>query len=160
MGSILTMPTSGMLELDPEKYASTYSNQKASPGYFTHTLDMHHAKVELSSTLRAGISRYTFQKGQNNILINLGLGLTNETGAMIKLISNQEVEGYKTIGTFCYNPDVVRPIYFVAKLLIMFNLFSNFNQILIALSDEWLFLLFKVVKKLRETFVLMFIVKD
>ena len=116
MGSILTMPTSGMLELDPEKYASTYSNQKASPGYFTHTLDMHHAKVELSSTLRAGISRYTFQKGQNNILINLGLGLTNETGAMIKLVSNQEVEGYKTIGTFCYNPDVVRPIYFVAKL--------------------------------------------
>ena len=40
------------------------------------------------------------------------------------------------------------------------NLFSNFNQIFIALSEEWLFLPFKVVKKLRETFVLMFIVKD
>lgn len=116
LGSILTMPTQGPLELDPEVYATTYQNQEARPGYFTHDLDKHNIKVELSSTLRAGISRYTFSKGENNILINLGLGLTNETGAMVKVVSNQEVEGYKTIGTFCYHAEDVRPIYFVARL--------------------------------------------
>lgn len=116
LGSILTMPTSGSLELNPEVYASTYQNQEAHPGYFSHELDKHQTKVELSSTLRAGISRYTFSKGENNILINLGLGLTNETGAMIKVVSAQEVEGYKTIGTFCYHAEDVRPIYFVARI--------------------------------------------
>ncbi|MDW3194977.1 MAG: GH92 family glycosyl hydrolase [Cytophagales bacterium] len=116
LGSILTMPTHGPLELNPEMYATTYQNQEAKPGYFTHDLDQHQTKVELSSTLRAGISRYTFPKGENNILINLGLGLTNETGAMIKVVSEQEVEGYKTIGTFCYHAEDVRPIYFVARL--------------------------------------------
>lgn len=116
LGSILTMPTHGPLELDPEKYATTYQSQEARPGYFTHNLKKHQTKVELSSTLRAGISRYTFPKGENNILINLGLGLTNETGAMIKVVSDQEVEGYKTIGTFCYHAEDVRPIYFVARL--------------------------------------------
>ena len=116
LGSILTMPVKGPLELDPEAYASTYRNQTARAGYFTHELDKHQTRVELSSTLRAGVSRYTFSEGQNNILINLGLGLTNETGAMIKVVSDREVEGYKTIGTFCYHAEDVRPIYFVAQL--------------------------------------------
>ncbi len=116
LGSLLTMPTNGPLELDPEVYATTYSDQEARPGYFTHQLDKYQTKVELSSTLRAGISRYTFPKGENNILINLGLGLTNESGAMVKVVSDQEVEGYKTIGTFCYHAEDVRPIYFVARL--------------------------------------------
>ena len=116
LGSILTMPTKGALELNPEAYATTYTDQEARPGYFTHQLDKHQTKVEVSSTLRAGISRYTFSKGQNNILVNLGLGLTNETGALIKVISDQEVEGIKTIGTFCYHAEDVRPIYFVARL--------------------------------------------
>lgn len=116
LGSILTMPTRGELELNPEVYASTYKDQEARPGYFKHELEQHRTQVELSSSLRAGISRYTFSKGQNNILINLGLGLTNETGAMIKVVSDREVEGYKTIGTFCYHAEDVRPIYFVAQL--------------------------------------------
>ncbi len=69
----------------------------------------------MSATLRSGISRYTFPKGQSNILLNFGLGLTNETGAMLRIVSDTEVEGYKLIGTFCYHPEDVRPVYFVAK---------------------------------------------
>ncbi|OUR81044.1 alpha-mannosidase [Colwellia psychrerythraea] len=116
LGSILLMPTSGALELDAEKYGSSYSNEQASPGYYRNTLDKYDIDVEVSSTLRTGISRYTFAKGQSQILLNLGLGLTNETGGMLKVVSNNEVEGFKMVGTFCYHSEDVRPVYFVAKL--------------------------------------------
>jgi predicted alpha-1,2-mannosidase len=115
LGSIILMPTTGDLEFDPEKNGTTYSNEKASPGYYTNTLDKYQIKTEMSATLRTGISRYTFPAGQSNIFLNLGLGLTNETGAMLQIKSDTEVEGYKLIGTFCYNPEDVRPVYFVAK---------------------------------------------
>ncbi len=116
LGSILLMPTTGTLEFDAEKYGSTYSNERATPGYYTHNLYRYDTKVELSATLRTGISRYTFPKGQANILLNLGLGLTNESGAALKIISDTEIEGYKMIGTFCYNPEDVRPVYFVMRV--------------------------------------------
>ncbi|GLX77370.1 alpha-1 2-mannosidase [Thalassotalea insulae] len=116
LGSILLMPTTGALEFDAKKYGSTYHNEQASPGYYRTTLDKYQVDVELSSTLRTGISRYTFPKGQSHILLNLGLGLTNETGGMLKVVSNSEVEGFKMLGTFCYHSEDVRPVYFVAKL--------------------------------------------
>lgn len=115
LGSILLMPTTGVLELDPEKYGTTYSKEQAYPGYYSNHLNKYNIKSEVSATLRSGISRYTFPGGEAHILLNLGLGLTNETGAMLKIVSDTEVEGYKLIGTFCYNPEDVRPVYFVAK---------------------------------------------
>ncbi len=117
LGTILTMPTTGELQLDPEDYITTYSNEEARPGYYSHDLDEHNVRVELSSSLRSGISRYTFKEGgPANILVNLGLALTNETGGMLRVVSDQEVEGFRMIGTFCYHPEDVRPVYFVARV--------------------------------------------
>ncbi len=117
LGTILTMPTTGELQLDPEEYITTYSNEEARPGYYSHDLDAHNVRVELSSSLRSGISRYTFKEGgPANILVNLGLALTNETGGMLRVVSDQEVEGFRMIGTFCYHPEDVRPVYFVARV--------------------------------------------
>lgn len=116
LGSIISMPTSGAIDFNPENYGSTYSFEEASPGYYSNTLDKYGIKTEVTSTLRAGISKYTFPEGENNILLNLGLGLTNETGAMLRIVSDTEVEGFKTLGTFCYHAEDVRPVYFVAKL--------------------------------------------
>lgn len=116
LGSILLMPTTGKMDLDAEQYGSTYSNEQASPGYYKNTLDKYKVEAEVTSTLRTGISRYTFPKGESQIILNLGLGLTNETGAMVKVVSNHEVEGFKMLGTFCYHSEDVRPVYFVAKL--------------------------------------------
>jgi predicted alpha-1,2-mannosidase len=116
LGSILLMPTAGKLEFDAQKYGSAYHNESASPGYYNSTLDKYDIDVQVSSTLRTGISRYTFPEGESHILLNLGLGLTNETGGMLKVVSNNEVEGFKMLGTFCYNSEDVRPVYFVAKL--------------------------------------------
>ncbi len=116
LGSILLMPTSGALELDPENYGTTYYDEKASPGYYSNTLDSYRIQSELTSTIRTGLSKFTFPAGQGNIILNLGLGLTNETGATVKIISPTKIEGHKTIGTFCYNPEDVRPVYFAMEL--------------------------------------------
>ncbi|MBU0913386.1 MAG: GH92 family glycosyl hydrolase [Gammaproteobacteria bacterium] len=114
-GVLLLMPTHGKLQLDARDYGSTYSASAASPGYYRTTLDKYKIQAELTSTLRTGLSRFTFPKGESHLLLNLGLGLTNETGASLKIISNQEVEGSRMIGTFCYHPEDVRPVYFVAR---------------------------------------------
>mgnify|MGYP006266808441 FL=1 len=115
LGTILLMPTTGPLELDAEQYGSTYRNEAASPGYYTCTLDAYDIKVEATSTIRTGLSRYTFPAGQSHILLNLGLSLTNETGGMVRIVSPTEIEGHRLIGTFCYNPQDVRPVYFVIR---------------------------------------------
>jgi predicted alpha-1,2-mannosidase len=115
LGSVLLMPTTGELEVDLNKYATPISNQKASPGYYSAFLDRYAIKAEATTTQRTGISKYTFPEGQSNILLNLGHGLTNESGAYVKMTSDTEIEGYKLMGTFCYNPEAVFPVYFVVK---------------------------------------------
>ncbi len=115
LGTVITMPTSGKLVIDPKVNGSQYTNEVAHPGYYSNELTKYDIKTEVSSTLRTGISRYTFKEGQANILLNLGLGLTNETGGMVKVNSATEVEGYRMNGTFCYHPEDVRPVYFVAE---------------------------------------------
>ncbi|QZE13903.1 GH92 family glycosyl hydrolase [Halosquirtibacter laminarini] len=115
LGSIILMPTTGKLEVDKNKYGSTYSDQVAKPGYYSTIIDKYRVKAEVSATTRTGISRYTFPKGQSNILLNLGLGLTNESGAYAKIVSPTEIEGSKLLGTFCYHKDAVFPVYFVVK---------------------------------------------
>ena len=116
MGSLLTMPTSGPLDVDYHKYGSEYNDEHAEPGYYTNTLTRYGIKAEVSATERTSIERYTFGAGQANILINLGEGLTNESGATVRKVSDTEIEGSKLLGTFCYNPQAVFPIYFVMRV--------------------------------------------
>ncbi|MBV6643103.1 MAG: GH92 family glycosyl hydrolase [Cyclobacteriaceae bacterium] len=116
LGSILLMPTTGQLEFDSEKYGSTYENEVASPGYYSNELIKYGVRTEMTSTLRTGLSKYTFPAGESHILLNLGLGLTNETGSYLRIVSPTEVEGFKNFGTFCYSDEDVRPVYFVMKL--------------------------------------------
>lgn len=116
LGSLLLMPTTGDLNVDYKEYGSRYKEEQASPGYYTNYLTKYQVKTEVSATPRTGVSRFTFPKGKSHILLNLGEGLTNETGAMLRRVSDCEVEGMKLLGTFCYNPQAVFPIYFVMKV--------------------------------------------
>ena len=116
LGVLLLMPTTGDLETDHLKYGSTYSNEIAKTAYYSSIIDKYNVKAEFTTSKRVGVNKFTFPKGKSNILLNLGLGLTNEQGAMVKVISSTEIEGMRTVGSFCYNsPEAAYPVYFVAK---------------------------------------------
>lgn len=116
LGVILTMPTTGDLETDHLKYGTTYTDELAKPGYYSTQLSKYNVKAEMTATTRTGVSRYSFPVGKSNILINLGVGLTNEEGAVIKIVSPTEIEGMRNVGSFCYyKPEESYPVYFVAK---------------------------------------------
>lgn len=116
LGSLLLMPTTGALNVDYKEYGSEYKDEVAKPGYYSNVLTKYNVKTEATATMRTGLSRFTFPAGQSHILLNLGEGLTNETGATVRIVNDTEIEGSKLLGTFCYNPDAVFPIYFVMKV--------------------------------------------
>ncbi len=115
LGVILVMPTTGDVNANLKEYGSVMSHEKAHPGYYTCDLDKYGIKAEVTATPRTGLSRFTFPKGQSNILIDLGNGLTNESGAYIRAVNDKEVEGYRMTGNFCYYGHSERPVYFVAR---------------------------------------------
>lgn len=116
LGVILAMPTTGALETDYLKYGSTYSEEVSSAGYYSNRLDKYDIKVEATASTRVGLSKYSFPKGRTNILLNMGLGLTNEQGASLRIVSPTEIEGVRTVGSFCYyKPEEAYPLYFVAQ---------------------------------------------
>lgn len=117
LGSLLVMPTTGSLDVDYKNYGSRYTEEKSSPGYYSNRLTKYDVLTEVTSTARVGVHRYVFPKGEANVLLNLGQGLTNESGAYVRFTSNNEVEGMKTLGTFCYNSNAVFPIYFVMRIV-------------------------------------------
>ncbi|MCK0156436.1 GH92 family glycosyl hydrolase [Cellulophaga sp. F20128] len=116
LGVILAMPTTGELKTNHLDYGTTYTDEVSKAGYYSVNLSKYNVKTELTATTRTGISRYSFPAGKSNILLNLGLGLTNEQGAMVKIVSPTEIEGMRTVGSFCYNsPEQAYPVYFVAQ---------------------------------------------
>lgn len=117
MSSLLLMATTGPLEPDYHKYGTDYSEEHAEPGYYAVRLDRYGISAELTSTLRTGVSRFTFPAGESHLLLNLGEGLTNESGAFLRRKSETEIEGMKLLGNFCYDvPQAVYPIYFALRV--------------------------------------------
>lgn len=116
LGSLLLMPTTGTLEVDYKEYGSPYTDEHASPGYYANHLTKYNVHAEATATTRSGVTRFTFPKGESNILLYLGEGLTNESGAMVRKVNEREIEGVKLLGTFCYAPQAVFPIYFVMRV--------------------------------------------
>ena len=116
LGALLTMATTGPLTVDYREYGTSYRDEKASPGYYSVFLDKYGILAEATATARTSAERYTFPGGEGHILLNLGEGLTNESGAMVRRVSATEIEGSKLLGTFCYNPQKVFPVYFVLRV--------------------------------------------
>ena len=118
LGSLLLMPTVGdTLCVDYHNYGSTYTEENASPGYYSNRLTKYGITTEVTATPRTSMARFTFPKGQAHILLNLGEGLTNESGATVRRTAPNEVEGSKLLGTFCYEAtQAVFPVYFVMRV--------------------------------------------
>ena len=115
LGSLLTMPTTGPLQVDYHIYGSEYKDEVAHPGYYAVQL-LNGVFAEVTATTRTALECYTFPGGEGNILLNLGEGLTNESGATVRRVSATELEGSKLMGTFCYNRNAVFPLYFVLRV--------------------------------------------
>ncbi len=114
--SLLTMPTTGEIDVNYFNYGSEYTDEKATPGYYSNRLTKYGINTEVTATRRTACERYTFPAGKGNIILNLGVGLTNECGAMVRRVSDTEIEGFKLLGTFCYTADAIFPIYFVMRV--------------------------------------------
>ena len=116
LGSLLLMPTAGELNVDYKQYGTTYTEEKAEPGYYASHLTRYGIDAEVSATMRSSIARFTYPGGTGHVLLNLGEGLTNESGATVRRVSETEYEGSKLLGGFCYyNRQGVFPVYFVIR---------------------------------------------
>ncbi len=117
LGSILLTATSGKLDVDYTHYGTTLSQEHSHPGYYSAYLDKHKIKAEATATLRTALTKFSFDEaGRKQILINLGQGLTNETGATVRFVNDSTIVGSKLMGTFCYNPQAVFNQYFAIRL--------------------------------------------
>ena len=107
LGSILLSASTGKLDVDYTHYGTTLSQEKAHPGDYTAVLDKYKVQAEVSATTRTSITAFTFREGgMSNILVNLGQGLTNESGATVRFLNDSTLVGSKLMGTFCYNPSL------------------------------------------------------
>ena len=97
-------------------YGAEYTDEVARPGYYSNRLTKYGVRCEATSTMRTSIERFTFPSGQANLLFNLGNALSNEVGATLRRVSATEFEGMRLLGTFCYNPQAVFPMYFVVRV--------------------------------------------
>ena len=71
LGVILVMPTTGSVETNHLKYGSTYSEEIAKAAYYSSKIDKYDIKAEFTTSKRVGVSKFTFPKGESNILLNL-----------------------------------------------------------------------------------------
>ena len=106
-GDVLLMPATGELRTTPgtktnpdEGYRSRFSHDEeiAEPGYYAVTLKDYDIRAELTVTPRTGFHRYTFpESGSAHIIIDLKHGIRDScTDAMVRILSNREIEGYRT----------------------------------------------------------------
>lgn len=117
---ILFMPTMGVSsrferfeEKDKSSYPSKFSHstEKAEPGYYSVKLDDADIAVELTTTPRVGLHRYTFHKSDDaNIILNLKWR-DNVLDSNLVLVGNNRVEGYRRSSSWATD----QVIYFVAE---------------------------------------------
>ena len=134
-GDILLMPTTGPLKVVPgskenpgEGYRSRFSHDEetASPGYYSVVLKDYSVKAELTVSERAGFHRYSFPKSESShILVDAGHGIRDRgTGSKVRIVSNTEIEGYRSSTGFVKNKNV----YFCAKFSKPFNTYGTWNE--------------------------------
>ena len=65
--------------------------------------------------MRTGLSRFTFPK-EEPYPLEPRRGLDERDRRTVRIVNDTEIEGSKLLGTFCYNPQAVFPVYFVMKV--------------------------------------------
>ncbi len=135
-GDIMVMPMMGAPSLDNKVYSSKYShkNEKASAGFYSVKLDDDNIDVELTSTIRVGLHKYTFNKdGDASIILDL-LHRDKMLEGFINVIDNTSIEGSRRSEAWAKNQVVFYRISFSkpfdSKQVISgdnYDLNANFN---------------------------------
>ncbi len=132
LGSILITITEKDSAIDPEIYKSSCWNEVAIPGFYSVNLDDNNVRVEVTATERAGIFKFTSNNSsKKSILVDVGRSLGIIGGGKIKIISENEIEGYNISGGFCGETNR-EEVYFSAK----FN--KKFEQYKIWVKDNFI----------------------
>lgn len=107
-GDIMLMPTLGIQEINPKKYASPFQHtkEKASAGYYYVHLDKYNLDVELTTSTRVGFHKYTFNSaGKANIILDLN-HRDKLTDSKIRIINNRTLEVYRKSSAWAQNQQV------------------------------------------------------
>ena len=138
---LLVMPASKKLDLtikssnrDDSPYKSSYSheNESASPGYYQVYLETPKVNAEVTSTLRTGYHKYTFDETNENdeqsLVLDLGFALNwdKPLETAINVEGNNTITGYRHSKGWANN----QKVFFVAefsKPLTAYNLYENHN---------------------------------
>ncbi len=113
-GDIMIMPMMGESSWDSKIYSSNFShtNEKSNAGFYSVKLDAHNIDVELTSTTRVGLHKYTFNKdGDASVLLDL-LHRDKMLEGFIKVIDNTTVEGMRRSEAWAKNQIVFYRISF------------------------------------------------
>jgi predicted alpha-1,2-mannosidase len=119
-GDILLMPYTGKIQLERGEagkpgsgYSSSFSHdhETASSGFYNVKLDDNNIEVELTTTLRVGVHRYTFPSSERaNIIIDL-YHRDRVLDSGIFFVSDSEIEGFRRSNAWAKD----QHIYFVAR---------------------------------------------
>ncbi|MGI8737905.1 MAG: alpha-1,2-mannosidase [Candidatus Eremiobacter antarcticus] len=105
-GDIGVLPTIGEVA-DPANAVQAFSHasEVAEPGYYEVMVGMPGIRTRLSATTRTGVASFTFPSvRQANLLINPSSNQAGVSGAELRTIGNDEIEGSATSGWFCGMP--------------------------------------------------------
>lgn len=135
--NVMFMPTTGELQITPGTvenpdagYRSRYSHERetASPGYYSVDLDDYGISVELTSSLRAGMHRYTFPENEEgHIVIDITRDPTHgqQDQAFVEVIGDDTIAGSTTV--LESEGNIPFTWYFYAELNQSFDSFGTFS---------------------------------
>ncbi|MFZ0664739.1 MAG: lectin [Acidimicrobiales bacterium] len=101
-GDVPILPTTGAIGDSPGTATQSLHHplEVAQPGYYQLTAG--EIETQISTTLRAGIARFTFPSTtQANLLFKLSDSATGDTATSFHVVNDHEVSGYVTSGMFC-----------------------------------------------------------
>lgn len=119
LGNVVLMPSAGPVRCTPQAYKSSYTDEKASAGYYRTTLVPSGIQAAMTATVHTGISKYTFPACHGDANILLDASVTENSRFMpaegqVKIVSPTEVDGWTLGGHFCGAPLQTQKVYFVA----------------------------------------------
>jgi predicted alpha-1,2-mannosidase len=106
LGDVPILPTVGALS-DPEHATAqfTHAGEHAGPGHYSVALTDPRVDVELATTTRTGIARFTYPAGAAaNVLFKVGDSAVAATRASVRIVGDDEVTGTVVSGEFCDTP--------------------------------------------------------